>query len=392
MKIGIYQSYWGPVGGGQRYIAVLAEFLARQHEVEIIHHHENFDASKIEEPMGVDLSGVTFRETAPLTRNTLGSTLFFGNLAAEKEHGRELSENYDLFIDSSDSVPFFNHARKGLLITHFPLISFKQFHGQESDAWKTTPSWKKAIKNKAHRYEWKKRMASYDLCVTNSRFTKSWIRKYWNLNAEIAYPPLRVGLKSKSKTPTILSIGAFKSEQHKKQAVLIDCFKQLCDSGLADWTYRLIGSVGKTNEDRNYLDHLQEISQGYPIEICPNASGAELKDALETSSLLWHSMGYGVDAERDPKRMEHFGMVATEAMSAGCVPIAFNGGGLKETITHQESGYLWSSLDELAKATREIANDQSMLERMSMAAIDRAQLFSQSVFENTYSKIIKSLG
>ena len=45
-------------------------------------------------------------------------------------------------------------------------------------------------------------------------------------------------------------------------------------------------------------------------------------------------MGYGVDAQREPRRMEHFGMVATEAMAAGCVPIVFCGGGLPEIVSH----------------------------------------------------------
>ena len=35
---------------------------------------------------------------------------------------------------------------------------------------------------------------------------------------------------------------------------------------------------------------------------------------------------------RDPIKFEHFGIAPIEAISAGCIPVLFNGGGLNEIV------------------------------------------------------------
>lgn len=380
MNIGIYQSYWGRVGGGQRYIGVVAELLARQHRVEIVHHCSNFDPAAVAEPMELDLSRVEFRYVPHQERPAWPSSNPLRRLKYEREWGREISAGYDLFIDSSDKVPFFCHAPRGALLIHFPLVTFEEFHGHNVETWQRSSRPKRFVRNLFHRLEWNRRFATYQLCLVNSQFTQQWIKRLWGMNSVVVYPPLRSNLAPRPKLPIVLTIGAFHQAQHKKHEITLRSFRKLCADGLSGWRYVMAGACSSNEEDRAYVARLRKEAEGYPIEIRTNVSGGELKQLLEESSLLWHSMGYGVDERAEPRRMEHFGMVATEAMAAGCVPIVFNGGGLPESVTHGQTGFLWRTLEELGEYTLKATREEALRERLSAAARTRARDFAEDRF------------
>lgn len=381
MRIGIYQTYWGPVGGGQRYIAVVAEILARHHSVDIVHHCDGFDPSRIEEPMQVDLSKVQFRYIPRIVRPNWPTINPLLRLKMERELGKEVSQPYDLYIDSSDIPPLFSHARRSALLVHFPLVTFEEYHGRNTEQWQTRSAPKRWLTSLFQQLEWRRRFATYQLFMVNSEFTKSWLKKLWGLDSKVVFPPVRNGLEPSKKQKLILSIGAFRGAQHKKHAMMIDAFKSICSSGLEGWRYVLLGACGPAVEDREYVDNLRQIARGFPIEIVTDATGKQVKESLGDSSILWHSMGYGVDADKEPRRMEHFGMVATEAMAAGCVPIVFNGGGLREIVTEGKTGYLWSTSDELRKATLQLTGNDELRRQLSSSAVVASQQFTGIAFE-----------
>jgi len=381
MKIGIYQSYWGRVGGGQRYIAVVAQWLAQSHDVEIVHHHAGFTPSLVEEPMGVDLRNVVFRFVPRRVRpNWTGGP--FRRLRQEREWCRDISEGYDLFIDSSDNVPFFCHAKYGVLLTHFPLVTFDHFHSNGHGR----SGIRSLLTHVYHRLEWKQRFSTYDHTIVNSEFTQHWTKRYWGVNSSIVYPPLREGLTpSEVKQPRVLTIGAFYAAQHKKHEVTVNAFRQMCDAGVVGWEYVLMGACGKSPEDTAYVNHLKELACGYPVRILTDVSGAELKELIETSSILWHAMGYGVDPEQNPGRMEHFGMVATEALAAGTVPVVFNGGGLPEIVEDGSNGFLWTTPEQLVSATQRLIENPELLRRIRQNSVESSQRFANEAFERRLS-------
>ncbi len=200
MKIGIYQSYWGSVGGGQRYIGVVADVLSREHQVELVHHCPNFDPARIAEPMDLDLSRVRFRYLPRRGRPGWPSLNPLRRLGYERDWGRDISAGYDLFIDSSDNVPYFCHARRGVLLTHFPLVSFEEFHGRTTEEW-LSRSWISRLSvDFYHRLEWSRRFATYDLCMVNSHFTRRWLQRLWQRDSAVVYPPLRRGLAPRARS------------------------------------------------------------------------------------------------------------------------------------------------------------------------------------------------
>ena len=382
MKIGIYQSYWGRLGGGQRYVGVVAEMLAREHNVEIVHHCETFDRMMVEEGLDVDLSRVCFRYLPRCERPTWPSRHPLRRLEMERRWGREISRPYDLFVDSSDVPPFFCHAERGVLLIHFPLVGFEEFHGRDTEAWRSWSRARRMLVGMFHRLEWNRRFRTYERCIVNSEFTRRWIKRLWGLDAEVVYPPLREGVHSGRKLQQILTIGAFSSSGHKKHLLLIDAFRRLCESGIQNWRYVFAGACSESAEDRAYVSRLRENAADLPVEIQTNLTGTAINKLLSESSILWHAMGHGIDPQACPHRMEHFGMVATEAQSAGAVPIVFCGGGLPEIVTPGRDGFLWSTIDELVEQSAKLASDPKTLRLLSDKSRKSALRFARPIFES----------
>jgi len=382
LKVGIYQSYWGAVGGGQRYVGVVAAALAKCHDVEIVHHARDFDRRAVEEALELDLSAVRFRLVERRERPSWPSKNPFVRLRSERAWCRDISMPYDLFIDSSDTPPFFCHAKRGVLLTHFPLISFDEFHGHTQDEWRCRSALARWAMSLFHGVEWRQRLGSYHRFIVNSEFTKRWIRRLWRVRADVLYPPLRPGLKPMRKRPIIVSVSAFHRAKHKRHHVLIEAFRQLCARNNSGWRLVLVGACANSPDDSAYVESLRDAARGLPVDVCTNLDGAALKRLFGEASILWHSMGYGVDPDREPRLMEHFGMVAVEAMAAGCVPIVFRGGGLPEIVSSGKDGFLWSTIDELLSSTQLLIEDQTLKSRLSEAAVTRSLDFSQELFEN----------
>lgn len=93
-----------------------------------------------------------------------------------------------------------------------------------------------------------------------------------------------------------------------------------------------------------------------------------------------HSRCYDFAAESDiflmPSRKESFGMVTIEAMSMGCLPIAYNiPSGSREIIENGISGLLlpMGDIRAWAEHIRQLHLDRSVLARISASAVDRSR-------------------
>ena len=84
-------------------------------------------------------------------------------------------------------------------------------------------------------------------------------------------------------------------------------------------------------------------------------------------------------------------MSIVEAMSAGAVPLAFNSGGPRETITPGVSGYLWNDQADLRQLTRRLLADRGMLAAMSQAAQIASAQFDGEAFLSRMDAIIARL-
>ena len=135
----------------------------------------------------------------------------------------KITRNYELFFWLSDgSIPFL-FSKNNLL--HFQ-VPFHNVNGR-------------SLSNQL-------KLKKINHIVCNSRFTKKFIDKEYGVSSKVIYPPVDVeNFKPGKKRNIILSVGRFSQlMQAKRQDVLIDSFKKLCDQGLGGWQLVLAGATG----------------------------------------------------------------------------------------------------------------------------------------------------
>lgn len=236
----------------------------------------------------------------------------------------------------------------------------------------------------------KMKLFRVDHVVCNSYFTKNIIDYEYGVESTVVYPPVDTNtFKAKRKDKTILFVGRFSSLlQSKGQETLVTEFKKLCDLGYRDWTLVLAGGVEIGSEDKiNKLE--KESTTGYPIKIFKSPSLKQLKDLYGSAKIFWSASGYGVDQDKDPEKVEHFGLSLVESMSAGCCPIVYNAGGYKEIVDNKTNGFLWNNTEELISITERMINDSKKCREISKESQISAEKYSYDKFKEKFTSLIK---
>lgn len=126
-----------------------------------------------------------------------------------------------------------------------------------------------------------------------------------------------------NKSNTVINIGQYFYEpdgHSKNQHLIIKWFKN------QKTATKLICHGVTTN--LQYYNHLRKISEDDPrIQIKGNATQKEVRKDLAEAKYMIHAIGYG---RTNPAQVEHFGLVAVEALLSGCQPIVHNSGGCKD--------------------------------------------------------------
>lgn len=232
---------------------------------------------------------------------------------------------------------------------------------------------------------------AYAKIVANSAYTKKWIKKRWHKDSEILFPICEDMGPPLQKQHVILNVGRFNAPtrvvHEKRQDVLIEAFKNISETN-PSYTLVLAGGSAPDPDSQQHIDRLHRAAHGYPIEFQHDASFADLKSMYQHADIYWHAAGYGVNQDESPEKMEHFGIVTAEAMSAGCIPIVFDGGGQPEIITDNRNGYLFHSKNELIQQTQNlIARDRKDKDRLRNNAINDAQHYQYKAFRQNVHRI-----
>ena len=236
-------------------------------------------------------------------------------------------------------------------------------------------------------------LQTYDRILSISDFTATWLKRFWDAESEVLYPPVdTASFAPGDKQPLILSTGRFFVGEHsKRQDVLVSAFRTLVASGVRDWHLHLVGSVSDRPAERAYFEQIQDMASGLPVTLHANADFSTLRELSAQASLYWHAAGFEVNDNREPLRVEHFGISVVEAMAAGAVPLVVGKGGVTEIIAPGESGILWDRPAELVAATRQLIEDPERRARLSMAAQLRSQAFSEQRFGAAMQQIVRKL-
>lgn len=351
-RIAVALYFRASFGGGERYLLTAASALRRLGQVEFLSPHPT-DLAAFSERFAIDLDGVRFvrRPTARLWRDY-----------------RPWDPPYDLFLALDNHLEPIQPSlgRRGILQLQSPPYP--------PDAHRPIRSWI--------------RMRSYDVVVCYSEYTRGFALRHGTAGREIRviYPPVDVDLYvPREKRRTILSVGRFFVGRHeKKHPLLIETFRRLLEAGLEGYELCLAGSLRDFEPAHvAYLESLREQARGLPVRFVVNGSLEEMRGAFGEASFYWHGAGYGVDEQRKPQHLEHFGISIVEAMAAGAIPLAHAKGGPLEIVRAGVDGHLWSDPEELVERTLELVRTpEGRLAAMRASAREAARRFSRERFES----------
>lgn len=342
MHIAVHSNACGPShGGGGVFIFAIAAALTQQHEVTLFLPAE-FTADNVAAffPASVTTERLHLRPVPKVT-----GPLRELRLALQ-------DRRFDAVLRQDSHPPRFALNPRAAVLCEFPLVAL--------DGWRN-----------------RKRLASYHTVLANSDYTAGWIRRRWGRQAHTLYPPVNA-IPALVKEPWILGVGRFLgSRRNKRQLEMVEQFRGLCNNGLTGWELHLAGFV----QDRDYLAKVQVAAAGLPVRFHTDVTRHELEQLYGQASLFWHAVGEGIAVDREPELMEHFGIVTVEAMSAGCVPVVFAGGGQPEIVgTDGQAGCLWPTVADWEASTMDLVRNRARRLAMSAAARQRATRFDTATF------------
>lgn len=341
MKAAIHNPYLDTLGGGERYTLSFAKVLLDLGYQVDVEWNSLQILDQLEKRFGISLKGI--------------------NIVSDIKRG----DGYDLcFWISDGSVPALK-SRKNIL--HFQ-VPFHDVNG-------------KSLMNKMKLFRINK-------VVCNSHFTKKNIDREFGIDSVVVYPPVSVGeIKPRRKENIILNVSRFSSLlQSKHQDVLINNFKKIYGLGYKDWKLILVG--GSEIGNSGYIDELIKISNGYPIEIIESPGFKFIKELYGKSKVFWSASGFGVDIDKNPENVEHFGITVVEAMAGAAVPLVYNAGGHREIINDGKDGFLWNDERELMKKTIDLIKNKKTLKEISLNSIQSSLKFSCENFRNNIEKLL----
>jgi glycosyltransferase involved in cell wall biosynthesis len=342
MRAAIFNPYLDTLGGGERYTMAFASALVeRDFRVDMQWRSEGIK-KKLEKRFGINLKGI--------------------NVVGDIKRG----DGYDVVFWVSDgSIPLLRGRHNFL---HFQ-IPFTNANG-------------KSLMNRMKLFRIEK-------VICNSLFTKNIIDEEYGVNSVVVYPPVDISnIRAKEKENIIVSIGRFSQlTQSKRQDVLVDVFKKLYQKDLYNWKLVLAGGSEVGGDE--YVVRIRKMSEGYPIEMIENPSFDGIKELYGKAKFFWSASGFDIDSEKEPEKVEHFGITVVEAMAAGAVPFVFDAGGHKEIVTDGKNGFLFSSRRELSLRTKELLENQTLYRRLAKNAVERSKNFSYRVFNESVDNLVK---
>lgn len=362
MKICLYSPYIPQhFGGGEKYLLDVAVTLAKYHQVSVaVPEKYAGDATiikKYEQFIDHDLSQVSFVPTPLGTKASAWQKLWW-------------TRKFDVMYYLTDGSLFFSLAKRNILHIQFPLRL-----------------------DKSSLIE-KLKLANWQVKNTNSEFTKKIVEKSWPVKIDLVHQPLIPAkeisqvAKEIEKEKVILSVGRFFKQLHsKRQDVLVDIFRELRKKYpklMKDWKLVLIGSV----EDKNYLSEIKRKKRGLPVEFHHDIPRDELEKWYARASIYWHAAGFGVNPDKHPEKVEHFGVSTCEAMAAGCAPVVIAKGGQVEILGEELRVLSWEKKSECVTQTAELIEQPKKLIKISQQARDRSQVFGRQNFEKKLLSMI----
>lgn len=347
LRVGLYNPYLDVLGGGEKHILSIIDVLAEQ-------------------------GAETFIFWNKKLSNEIKKRFSFRCIDTSKWiswRPRAMLSDFDYFFYVTDGSYFFSLAKKNFV---FCMVPDKKLYDLN-------------FLNRLKLWNYK--------FISNSPYTTKWLTK-WGINP-ITIPPYiddkLLDINKTKKEKIILSVGRFFPHLHSKNhEKIIQSFKRLknVDRNFADFKLMLAGGLKK--EDGKYFNQLKSFAENdSSIIFKPNVSLDELYKLYELSTYFWHFTGLGVDEEKHPEQVEHFGIAPLEAIASGCLTFCHNSGGPKEIINSGQTGFLFDNGKDLIEKMGTLEkNDQQQTKIVSEGRKFVKNGYNYKVFREKVLKIL----
>lgn len=387
-KVLILNPYISTLGGGEKTMAYFCKSLEEYYNYDVVINILVFNT------YGVDVFADDYIGIEHLNRQfglELKKTCIKKlNLAPAKNRIETLknkmaiekvSRGYDLFVNFMFLSKHIGHGKKNIYQCFFPPKRYAQ-------------EWQGKGKIIGIIYDFLF-YRSYDRCISDSKFANHWLTEYWHNNKKniVIYPPVFSEKEMEGryveaeKKNVIISVGRFFVGSHSKKQLDMAKFFIHNQEKFSDFEYHIVGAVSEREEDREYLDKVQEIAEKTDnVYVHVNCKYEELIALYKAAKIFWHATGYGIDENKEPEKTEHFGITTVEAMSFGAVPVVINKGGQKETVEEGINGFRWNDERECVEKTYSLIKDDNLRKHMAEVSVEMARSYSIEEYDRLNRK------
>ena len=199
-----------------------------------------------------------------------------------------------------------------------------------------------------------------DYIIANSLFVKDWIKKNYNIESSVIYPPVDTKLFKFQKNKQDYFITTARLEPYKRVDLLVKAFNKTGDILYVVGDGSMKKRLRKTaKQNIKFFDFL------------------EPKEVMELVSKAKAFVHAGI---------EDFGIAPVEAQSCGTPVIAYNLGGLSETVIDGKTGILFNfqTTDAILDALKRFKKTKFNLRKIS----EHAEQFSEERFAQNFQNFI----
>ncbi len=200
-----------------------------------------------------------------------------------------------------------------------------------------------------------------DFFVANSNYVAQRIKKTYNRDAKVIYPPVNTNNFKLHVDKEDYYVAASRLVSYKKIDLIVNAFNQMPDKKL-----KVVG-------DGPELNKIKKIANAN-VEVL----GRRKNDSLISIFQKSRALVYAAD--------EDFGIIPVEAQACGTPVIAYRKGGLKETVIENETGVFFeeqseSSIIKAVNKFEKLSFDYSLVRK-------NAERFSKERFEKEFKEFV----
>jgi len=219
---------------------------------------------------------------------------------------------------------------------------------------------------------------SANIIACNSKYTQVAIRRAWGRVARVVYPAIDYIFETEPsnlgspRENILLCAGRF--SKLKRQDFLVRVFPKIKEE-VKDSRLVLAGYY-----DERHASFLKDLlNQGNKdIEFRINPTDQELIELYSLAKVYCH-----------PRIGEHFGLAPLEAMSQGAPVVAYNSGGIRETMVNGKTGYLVGNDEEFVNRIIHLLKvDNSRWQDMQICSVERSHQFTPDRFVEEFISLL----